>query len=240
MTFRFRPVLTIFAAIGLSILLALGFWQLQRLEWKNDLIAAVEARVGAAPEPFAKVFAEWRAGRDREYSPVTLAGVFRHELEAHVYGTLEGVAGYYVFTPLRLESPAGVADFVYVNRGFVPQELKAPEHRADGQVEGPVAITGLFRAPQDEQGLAALVALKDDPSANFWHRRDPSLFAAHARLSAAPVYVDSFGKENPAAWPKGGTTRLDFSNRHLEYALTWFGLAGALAAVWFAYSTSKR
>jgi len=240
MSFHFRPVLTLLAASAMAILIALGVWQLQRLEWKRGLIAKVEARIGADTAPFETVEKLWKESQDTEYMPVFQAGVFRHDLEAHVFGTLDGAAGYYIFAPLELPHPADEARYLYVNRGFVPQALKNPASRPQGQVEGEVMVRGLFRTPEVARGIAALVAPEDDPAGNFWYRREPARFAEAAGISALPVYIDSFGEENPSDWPKGGTTRVAFPNRHLEYALTWFGLAAALFGVWLAYSMSRR
>lgn len=241
MTFRFRPVLTVFAALGMAMLIALGVWQVRRLHWKLDLIAKVEARIAAEPTPFEAVEKRWSNGQDTEYTPVVEEGAYRNDLEAHVFGTLDGTPGYYIFTPLELKnSPFGAARYVYVNRGFVPQALKDPKSRPEGEISGPVTVRGLFRSPSRARGIARMVAPKDDIEGNSWYQRDPARFAAAAGISALPVYIDSSGKENLAEWPKGGTTRVEFYNHHLDYAITWFGLAAALFGVWLAYSLSRR
>ena len=72
------------------------------------------------------------------------------------------------------------------------------------------------------------------------HVRDPEVFAKAANVSTLPIWIDSAGMENPAAWPKGGTTRLQFNNRHLEYALTWFGLALTMLGVYVAFSLRRN
>jgi surfeit locus 1 family protein len=240
MSFHFRPVLTLFAALGMAMLIGLGSWQLQRLEWKRGLIARVEARIGAAPAPFAEIEKLWTETQDADYTPVVARGAFRHDLEAHVFGTLDGTAGYYIFTPLELAEPIDGARFVYVNRGFAPMALKDPARRPEGEIEGEVTVRGLFRGPGHARGVAALVAPVDDPAGNSWYQREPVRFAAAAGISALPVYIDSFGDETPGEWPKGGVTEVEFFNRHLEYALTWFGLAATLAGVWLAFSMSRR
>lgn len=232
MRFRFRPVLTACVALALTVLVALGSWQLQRRAWKLDLIAQVEARTAAAPMPFEEAIARAEAGENMEYAPVVAVGAFVHEKEARVFGALDGRAGVYVFTPLF--SDAGKDRAIYVNRGFVPQDALINE--GYGRVEGAVAVAGLFRSAEKPAGIARAFRPEYHPTDRLWFVRDPSLFAAHDGIEAHPYYIDSYGREEPAVWPKGGTTRLDFHNRHLEYALTWFGLAAALVGVYLVFS----
>lgn len=239
MSFAFRPVLTGLAALGVAALCGLGTWQLQRLEWKRELVAKVEKRLYAAPIPFGDALKRAGAGEDMEYQPVEIAGVFAHDLEAHVFGTLDGVAGSYVFTPLAApDARTGETRYIYVNRGFVPQSLDAQAARA-GEVPGEQPIVGLFRSAEAPQGVARLVRPKDQPEDNLYFTRDPGVFAGRSAISAPRFYIDSDGRDNSGEWPKGGTTRVEFSNRHLEYALTWFGLAAALIGVYVAYSMRR-
>ena len=231
--FHFRPGLTIATLLSLAILISLGTWQMQRLQWKNDLIVKTEARVDAKPVAFFDALAREEAGEDMTYTPVKITGVFSHKDEFHVFGTLDAKPGYYIFTPLI---PDGGSETVFVNRGFVPQKLKQQERRPEGLVEGNVTVTGLFRIPETTGGAAAMVKPADLPYINEWHQRNPEAFAAAAGITSVAAYVDSNGAEHNADWPRGGTTRLDFRNKHFEYALTWYGLAGALIAVWFVFS----
>lgn len=234
MSFRFRPALTLSALLGLAVLVSLGGWQLRRLEWKRDLIARVEQRLAAPAMAFETALSRAEAGEDLEYQPVRARGVYAHALSVRVFGVLDGVAGAYVFTPLKIASAEG-APFAFVNRGFAPQDL-GPEELARGEVAGEVEVEGLLRAPERAAGAFAFLQPKDQPADGLYFRRDPGVLAAAAAIAAAPLYIDGSGRENPAPWPKGGVTRLEFPNRHLEYALTWFGLAAALLGVYLAFS----
>jgi len=91
--FQFRPVLTIFAAIGLAVLICLGNWQLQRLHWKRELIAKVDARIHSDPIAIDEAIARAEAGEDMEYTPVFVSGVPQVEDDARVFGAIDGVAG---------------------------------------------------------------------------------------------------------------------------------------------------
>lgn len=228
----FHPILTVSTLLAFAILVSLGLWQLQRLEWKRDLVASVEARLAAAPVPLEEALARAAAGENLDYRPVIVAGVYRHDLEAHVFGTLEGAPGYYVFTPL-IARPDNI---VFVNRGFVPQGAQ-PDARSDPDAQ--VTVVGLFRRAETPAGLQKLFRPKDQPGDNLFFVRDPRKFAAQRGIEAPPFYVDSNGAENAGRWPRGGTTRVEFENRHLEYAFTWFGLAAVLVAVLVAFSLRR-
>lgn len=229
MTFRFRPALTAATFIALLILCSLGAWQLQRLDWKKALIAKTEARIASATMPLEEALARAERGEDMEYQPVVASGAWRGGA-AHVFAAHEGRAGVLVFAPFETGGRV-----IYVNRGFSPQDEVATLPEA----AGPARVEGLFRTPEAKGGFERLLAPKDQPADNLYFTRDPRRFAGAAGLGADGFYIDSFDEPRSALWPKGGLTRLEFSNRHLEYALTWFGLAGALLGVYLAFSLRR-
>lgn len=241
MTFHFRPALAIATAIAIAILIALGVWQLQRRDWKLDLIRQTERLAEAPPIPFDEALARASSGENMEYAPVYLSGVYAHDLEARIFGTLDGAPGVYVFAPLEAPDGNGGRRFVYVNRGFAPQAFSDPAAREDGAPQREVTVTGLLRSAETPPAIAKLFRPADQAADNLWFTRDPVRFAAHHRIETVPWYVDSSGAETGGApWPKGGTTRVEFPNNHLDYALTWFGLAAALAGVYLAFSIKRR
>lgn len=223
-----------------GVLVGLGVWQLERLAWKEGLIAKVEARIHepAVPAPAEEDWARVNF-TDDEYRHVTVSGRFDHRDEVQVYALIDrtpeggGGPGYWVVTPLVTAEGAAVL----VNRGFVPVELRDPARRAEGQVEGPVTVTGLLRLPED----SGLFTPQNDPAKDSWFTRDPfAIGEAKGLLRVAPFLVDADATPNPGGWPLGGQTRITFPNRHLEYALTWFGLAAALAGVAAALMLRRR
>jgi surfeit locus 1 family protein len=228
------------ALIGFAILVALGTWQMQRLAWKEGVIAAVADRTHAAPREIASTadLAAMSAAAD-EYRPVRLHGTFRHGDEIQVYTLLSeprGRAsgpGYWVLTPLDLAAGGGT---VIVNRGFVPSARIDPSTRPEGQVAGEVFVTGLVRAPD----LGNLFTPADDAATGAWFTRDPDKIAAAKGLTnVAPLIVDADAAPVPGGLPQGGETRLTFPNRHLEYALTWYGLAATLLAMFGAFAWTR-
>ncbi len=227
------------AAVGLAVLAGLGFWQLERRVWKEDLIARVEARTKAPAVPIP-VEADWpnvSASRD-EYRRVTASGRFQHAREALVYTVLSepkgrfSGQGYWVLTPLQLANGA----IVIVNRGFVPLERREPSTRREGQIEGLVTVTGLLRLPE----VVNWFTPANEPARSAWYRRDPAEIAKHFNLvRVAPFMIDADAMPIPGGLPQGGETRLVFANTHLGYALTWFGLALALLGVFTVFAWQR-
>lgn len=227
-------------AAAFLLLAGLGTWQLQRLAWKERLLAQVAARVHAPAAPVPPP-ADWpQLTREAdEYRHVRARGVFDHARETLVYtvrGTDEGEPsgpGAVVITPLlRADGPP-----LLVNRGFVPEARRDPATRAEGQVAGEVEVTGLLRLPEE----ASWFVPANDPARGAFYRRDPeSIAAARGLAGAAPFIIDLDAGPVPGGLPLSGTTRLSFPNRHLEYALTWYGLAATLVAVSLAVAWSRR
>ena len=198
---------------------ALGVWQVERRAWKLDLIERVNARIHAdpAPVPPPSSWPAFDAGGE-EYRRVRATGAFLHNRETLVDALTERGAGSWVLTPFRLEE----GGTVLVNRGFVPPERRSPAARAAGQVEGPVTLVGLLRAP--EPGGRFLRA--NVPAQNRWYSRDVATIAqARGVPQVAPFFIDADARPNPGGYPVGGLTVVQFRNTHLIYALTWFGLA---------------
>lgn len=211
----------------LVILLVLGSWQVQRLHWKEALIERIQERMAEQPVPLETIVSMQAQGQDIEYRPVTLSGSFVHEGERHYFATWKGASGYFVHTPLDVGGR-----YIFINRGFVPYDRKDASLRTLGQVPGRVDIGGLSRLPETEKP-SSLVP-DNDLAKNVFYWRDLNAMTQSAGLKADQVYpffIDADGKPNAGGLPVGGVTRIEFSNKHLEYAVTWFGLAFALVVV---------
>lgn len=218
-----------FGLVGLVILIGLGTWQVERLQWKEGLLATIDQRVHSTPLPFDEVEKKFAENGDVEYWPVTVSGRFLHSGERHFLATYDGEPGFYVYTPLQLAD----GRFLLVNRGFVPDSRKDPATRPQGEVEGQVTVTGLARDPLSEKP-SSLVP-DNDPAKNIFYWKDRDAMAASAGLPAGaqvvPFFVDADKTPNPGGLPMGGVTIIDLPNNHLQYALTWYGLAAALVGV---------
>lgn len=227
---------TLFIGLVLALLVGLGVWQLERREWKEALITKIEARVKAGPVGLDEAIAKAGRGEDVAYLRVRVEGRFAHEEERYLYALSGNEPGWRVITPLKAQD--GVT--VLVDRGFVPNGLKAPSSRRQGQIEGNIGVTGLVRPPE-QQGL---FTPDNAPSENRWFWRDFAAIRASMPASLdtglAPFFIEAEAKPVPGGWPRGGETRLAFPNDHLQYALTWFLLAGCLLGVYLVYLRSRQ
>lgn len=229
---------TLAMLVALALLIGLGTWQVQRLHWKEGLIARIEARAHAEPVTIEQALRLASQTGDVEYLRVRLNGRFRHADEMHLYAISEaGAPGWRIITPFVTVS----GPIVLVDRGFVPLALKEPATRMAGQVEGVQTVVGLARAAE-KQGL---FTPDNDAVKNVWYWRDLGAMSRVAvgeadRGRVAPFFVEAEAAAIPGGWPKGGATRLDLPNRHLEYALTWYGLAVALLTVYVVFMFGRR
>ena len=196
----------------------LGIWQLQRLSWKLDLIARVEARLKApaAPAPGPADWAGLTATAD-EYRRITLQGRYLDAPETLTMAVTERGPGFWVLAPFR----ASDGFTVLVNRGFVPDGKRAPEDRRTvaGQE---MKLVGLLRPSEPGGGFLRA----NDPTAGRWYSRDVAAIAQARELGqVAPYFIDADAGTEPGPLPRGGMTQVSFRNTHLVYALTWFFLA---------------
>jgi surfeit locus 1 family protein len=220
--------------LGVAMLIGLGNWQMRRLAWKEGLIAAITERTHAEPIPLAE--AERRSG-DIEYMRVKVKGQLLNDRELDFYAFDEQAGpGWHIVVPLQLAD----GSIVFVNRGFVPDELKDAAKRKEGQPAGEVEIVGLARKPE----IPGAFTPANDATKNVWYWRDLPAMAAAAlapdKPRVVPFVIDAeLEPRMPGGWPKGGVTRLELPNRHLEYALTWYGLAAALVSVFAAFAVTR-
>jgi surfeit locus 1 family protein len=224
---------TIFAIVGVAILIGLGVWQLDRKVWKENLIATVTARLSQAPQDlpprpgWPKLVAA-----DNEYRRVTFPAEFLPGEEALLYSAgsafrpdVQG-PGYWVFAPARL---AG-GSIVIVDRGFIPLDRKDVANRP--APKGPVEIVGVLRWPETR----GLFTPADDVKGNVWYLRDPDAMAkAHHWQNFAPFYVEQESPVPDGGLPKPGKLVVNLPDNHLQYAITWFGLALGLAGVYVVW-----
>jgi surfeit locus 1 family protein len=228
--------LLITTVLAFAALVALGTWQLQRKTWKEELIAALNERSQAAPAALPPPSA-WPAldPARNEYRRVTFEAKFEKSGDAMVYASASAfrpdVSGFglWVFTPAQLAD----GNRVVINRGFVPSDTSwTPNVALSPPPAGDIAITGVMRWP-DRRGW---FTPQDNAGQNVFFVRDPAAIAAAKGWGrVAPFYIEQEAPVPPGGFPQPGKLVPSLPNNHLQYAITWYGLALVLAvsfAVW--------
>ena len=229
------------ALLTFAVLIALGTWQIERKAWKEALIASLTERLAALPQALPPAEDWARLDRaDDEYRRVKFTASLDNAREALVFAAASAFRpdvtspGYWVFTPARLAD----GSIVIVNRGFVPDARRDPKSRPQGQITETIKIAGPLRWPDERHWFTPA----DDVSHNLWFARDPVGIAAAKGLGAiAPFYVEQEAPTPPGGLPQPGKLVVALPDNHLQYAVTWYGLAVVLVAVFgFWAATSGR
>ncbi|MGQ3299606.1 SURF1 family protein [Reyranella sp.] len=227
---RLRPALwpTLVSLPILVLSLSLGFWQMERREWKRDILDRIATNQAAAPMTLDQLLS--RDPLRHEYGRVKIAGTFEHGHEFFLAArSLKNKVGLQVIVPLKTED----GRVVLFDRGWVPDRAAATQ--AAAQPSGRVELTGLVRRSQ----IRARFAPENVPEKNVWFQADVPLMRKMAGAPPDPkldaFFLESDATPNPGGIPVGGQTRLDIPNDHLQYAITWFLIALALAGVYLAY-----
>lgn len=232
----------ILTVIGTLMLCGLGSWQLARMSEKHAFITRLQAQAASAPVPLPAE-RDWASLSPEalDLTRVAATGSFIDTGIASVRTTIASGGpgtrqlsgfGRWIFQGFRLES-GGV---ILVNRGFVPEARLAEVKPASG----PATVTGFLRAPENRNAFTPA----DLPAQREFYTRDPAAIAASLGLSgAAPFYLEA-ERQGDGLTPPAGVEVKELIGRipdnHLQYALTWFGLALTLIGVFGAYAWQAR
>jgi surfeit locus 1 family protein len=228
----------LFVAVALCVLVGLGTWQLERKAWKDALIAELQAKLAAPPTdlPARERWQRLTAATD-EFRRVAFPAEFLSGEEALVYSSGSSLRpdvsgpGYFVFAPARLTG----GSIVVVNRGFVPEGRQDPKMRP--APSGVVDIVGVMRWPEQRGQFTP----QDEPAKGLWFARDPAAMAAIKKWGTiAPFYVDQEGPQPAGGLPKAGPLKAGLPNNHLQYAVTWYGLALVILIAAMVFWRARR
>lgn len=244
---------TLITIVAIGILVALGNWQWARLHWKERLLQDLAAAEKAEPIPMRALPGKGISVTDEDlaalrFRRIKIEGRFDHANEVHIWQPTPSGPTWSVVTPLRLQPSASQAagpgkkqaTHILVIRGVVPDAAKSPKKRPDGQVTGRQSIVGRIRL--DEPNTWA-----NEPNIerNEWFTRDLQLVDQRLRAQAssaitlAPFFLEAESSIGGPSAPQPELKALTLSNRHLEYALTWWALAATLVGVFGAYVWSR-
>jgi len=229
-----------FAALAVTLFLALGTWQIERRGEKLALIAMLDRRLSAAPValPARNMWPQLDQAHD-EYRRVKFSVGFVPGAQALVYAgpspfpsDMPG-AGYWVFALTRRTN----GDLLVINRGYVPEQQKDTKWRGANDGTAKVDMIGVMRWPQ----ARSFFAPDDDPARNLWFVRD-HLAMARAKDwgEVAPFYIELEAPQPPEGLPRPPPVRPNLRNAHLQYAITWYGLAVVMMVMLLFWMRSQR
>ncbi len=200
----------IFGLAGAAVLIWLGVWQMQRLEWKEGILAQIETRIAAAPVALPERF-DPEADR---YLPVTVTGQFGDGALRVLVSRKQVGAGYLVISPFETEGGRRIL----VDRGFIRQgdALSDPP-------EGALTVTGNLHWPDDRNSSTP----ENDVDGNTWFARDLGQMAEVLDTEPVLLVARTLSQPEAAVTPLPVDTA-HIPNDHLQYAITWF----SLAAIW--------
>lgn len=235
MMMRFRPTFwaTALALPILIVLISLGTWQVQRLQWKNDLIETRAARVGVAPVEITEALASADNLADIEYRPVRVSGQLRNDRAMILLNRVHDTrVGGHLIAPLELANGLGT---VMIDRGWMSQ----PDLRAFPATRGePVTLDGfvrLYTAP-------GYFVPENEPGENNWfHMNEDEMLAAANLFGPVGFYIQA-GPDAmpPGAYPVGSVPDINLRNSHLEYAVTWYAFAVVFLAIFVMFHWNRK
>jgi cytochrome oxidase assembly protein ShyY1 len=245
-TSRTRPHLGfgIFTLVMVIGFISLGIWQLQRRLEKHALIAALTERLAAPPAALPPP-SQWGALTPAadEFRRVQFSATYESVPDAMVYSSGSAVRpdvsgpGTWAFLPARL---AG-GETVVIDVGFVPnvmQERAPQDHAIKPLLSGTtVTMTGYLRFPEK----AGMLTPQENLARRLWFTRDQQAMAAALRWgTVAPFYIDLEQPVPASGVPKPGTMEVHLKDDHMQYAITWFGLAGAVVIAFAVWLRAQR
>ena len=234
----------IFTLVMVALFVGLGVWQLQRRVEKHALIAALTERLAGIPGPLPSP-AQWSAltPAGDEFRRVSFAATYEPRPDAMVYSSGSAVRddisgpGTWAFLPARLST----GETVVINIGFVQntmQDRSQQDRAAARLVTGaPVALTGYIRFPESPGALTP----RENIAKRLWFTRDHLAIArALGWGEVAPFYIDLESPAPESGIPKPGPLEVHLKDDHLQYAITWFGLAGAVMIAFGVWWRGQR
>lgn len=220
-----------FFITGFATTVALGLWQVQRLQQKETLIGRIKAAQAVAP--ITVIPAKESAIDALEFHFVELKGVWLGEAEFHVAARyFNGTVGYHIFRPLMLED----GRVALVNLGWVPAAKKDVETRLETKRSGKAELKAMVRIGPDRNYFTPI----NQPEKNMWFGRDEDDMAAYADIkNVIPATFDVIGEQDVKHLPVPATGAIALRNDHVSYIITWFGIAAGILVIFILAHRKK-
>lgn len=226
---KFRPTLipTLITIPSLVLLLILGTWQVQRLQWKNGIIADISRQMALPaielPTPVASEIVQ--------YQKIRLTGEFLYDKEIFLYTgkrEFKGKDGYDVLTPLKRED----GSLLLVDRGWIPIEARNSDAFNASRIKGSVTVEGIVMKGEKN----ATFTPENNPEKNLWFWIDIPAIRDYLKQDIPAFYILQGQGKDKSVLPIGSTMNpAMIRNDHLQYAITWYGAALSLLVIYYLY-----
>lgn len=240
-----KTIFNIFILASIAGCINLAFWQLDRMAWKQNLIDQVNKFENQPPEEFAL---ESLDQKNDLYKKVMLFGTYLHDQEILLAAKYFSEAreknkiGYHVITPFLTTKNI----VLFINRGWIPEDLKSPESRPDSQyqVNADTVIEGRIRK---NQGQAPWYLPQNMPDKNIWFwidlpemKRKLEEKSGRKNIKQVLIQQTNLVTANNFEYPIPVSDKIEFHNQHLMYVITWFSLAVIIFIMWLVYLRKER
>lgn len=229
---RPKPIAWFFFLLGFGLCVMAGTWQLNRLAWKENLIAEIAAANEA--KPITRLPNDKQELEKLQFRKAKLYGTWRGDIEFHLAPRYwKNQFGYWVITPFILAD----GRTIMVNRGWVPAKNKLAKTRPETEVYDEAVLKGLIRVGNERSYFTP----ENQPEKNVWFGRDVEQMAAFAKLkNTVPIMLDIVGLQNEQLLPVPSDGKIRLRNDHLGYVITWYGIAAGILAIFLAYHRKKN
>jgi surfeit locus 1 family protein len=211
---RHKFLFSIFVFFFISIFVALGSWQLVRLNWKLDLIEQIQSSLKDEPININNTAL-------KNYLRIKAVGTIDFENQIYLYNLNEkGAPGFEVINPIKINK-----ENYLLNRGWIPFNKK---NEKEINIIDENNIVGILR----KQIKANMFKPKNDISNNYWftlNRQDLYKLTGE-KFSPYIIYLSSKNE-----LPKAKMITANISNNHKKYAITWFSLAISILLIYLYF-----
>jgi len=220
---------TLIVIVGVGVLIRLGFWQLDRLEWRRAFNSRAAGQLNApvldlnTEQPIDQLF-------DMEYRTASVRGTYDFTQEALLRNQVwDSRLGFHVLTPLQID---GTDWFVLVDRGWIPFEDGAQSKRVRYQESGTIALTGMIRRSQEKPdfgGVPDPTLAPGEVRLDAWNVVNVQRIQEQSGLKLLPVYIIQAPESAWTALPYRSLPKIEISEgSHQSYAIQWFSFAAIL------------
>ena len=209
-----RLSFSIFVYSFILIFLALGTWQVIRLNWKIELINSIEQSLKSEPVDF-------NGSNPINFKKIKFEGILDNSKIIYLYSLNEnGEPGFDIVNPISINNKSYL-----INRGWIPRELKLKKYLSTNtKFEGILKLKSKYNYFKPENNLKT----------NYWFTLKDEDLLNYTGKEFSPFIINNISKQNEI-YPKSKQVGANISNNHLKYALTWFSLAVSIFLIYLYF-----